>query len=53
MKLVYTVKPRYSVFQGTGQNYTLNLGFHYCQHINYYENAFWDQNLYTLLAELC
>ena len=48
-----TVKPRYSAFQGTGQNYALYQGFHYCQYINNYENASWDQNLYALLAELC
>ena len=47
-----TVKPRYSVFQGTGQNYTVNRGFHYCQHTNNYENTCWDQNLYALLAEI-
>ena len=27
-----TVKPRYSAFQGTGQNYPLYRGFHYCQY---------------------
>ena len=47
-----TVEPRYSASQGTGQNYALNRGFHYCQHRNNYENASWDQNLYTLLAEI-
>ena len=48
---ITTVEPRYSEFQGTGQNYALNQGFHYCQHINNYENASWDKNLHTLLAE--
>ena len=47
-----TVKPRYSEFQGTGQNYVLNRGFHYCQHENNYENTSQDQNLHALLAEL-
>ena len=46
----HTVKPRYSVFQGTGQNYALKQGSLYCQHINNYENTLWDQNLYALLA---
>ena len=53
MDMVYTVKPRYSAFQGTGQNYALNRGFHYCQHINNYENTYWNKNLYALLPELC
>ena len=48
-----TVKPRYSAFQGTGQNNTLYRGFFYCQHIDNYENTYWDQIPYTLLAELC
>ena len=34
-----TVKPRYSVFQGTGQNYALYRGSLYCQYINNYENT--------------
>ena len=42
-----TVKPRYSTFQGSGQNYALNRGFHYCQHMNKYESTSWDQNLYA------
>ena len=53
MKISYfviTVEPRYSASQGTGQNYALSQGFHYCQHINNYKNASWDQNLYALLA---
>ena len=37
-----TVEPRYSAFQGTGQNYTLYRGFHYCQYIDNYKNTFWD-----------
>ena len=49
----YTVKPRYSAFQGTDQHYALNQGFHYCQQINNFENTSWDQNFYALLAELC
>ena len=48
-----TVKPRYSAFEETGQNYALYQGFNYCQYINNYENAAWDQNMYALLAELC
>ena len=48
-----TVEPRYSASQGTGKNYALNRGFHYCQHINNYENTSWDQNIHALLAELC
>ena len=48
-----TVKPRYSVFQGTGQNHALYQGSFYCQHTNNYENTSWNQNLYALLAELC
>ena len=47
------MKPRYSVFQGTGYNYALNQGSLYCQHTITYENTFWNQNLYALLAELC
>ena len=49
---MYTVEPRYSASQGTGQIYALNQGFHYCQHRNNYENASWDQNLYALMAEI-
>ena len=30
----YTVKPRYSAFQGTDQNYALYQSFYYCQHID-------------------
>ena len=45
-----SVEPRYSASQGTGQNCALKRGFHYCQHMNNFENAFWDQNLYPLLA---
>ena len=48
---VSTVKPRYSTFQGTGQNYTVNQVFYYCQHMNNYENNFQDQNSNALLAE--
>ena len=48
-----TVKPRYSVFQGPGQNYALNQGFFHCQRTNNYENTSWEKNLYALLAELC
>ena len=48
-----TVKPHYSVFQGTGQNYALYQDFLYCQHINNYETTSWDQNCYALLTELC
>ena len=44
----HTVKPRYSAFQGTGQNYALKQGIHYCQHVNNYENTSWDQNFYIL-----
>ena len=47
------VKPRYSALQGTDQNYALYQGFHYCQHINNYENTSRDQNLYAYSAELC
>ena len=46
-----TVKPRYSVFQGTGKNYALYRGS--LKHINNYENTSWNQNLYALLAKLC
>ena len=52
MEEIYTVEPRYSASQGTGQNYALNQGFHYFQHRNNYENASWDQNLYAVLAEI-
>ena len=48
-----TVEPRFSAFQGTGQNYALYQGFHYCLYINNCEEASWDQNFYTLLAGLC
>ena len=48
-----TVKPHYNASQGTGQNYALNRGLHYCQYIKNYEYTSWDQKLYTLLAELC
>ena len=48
--VIYTAKPRYSAFQGTGLNFVLYQGFHYCQHMNNYENASWDQNLYAELA---
>ena len=51
--LTYKVKPRYSAFQGTGRNYTLNQDFYNCQHVDNYENTSWDQNLYALLAESC
>ena len=49
----YTVEPRFSVFQGTDQNYALNRSSLYCQHMSNYESTSWDLNLYTLLAELC
>ena len=48
---INTVKPRYSAFQGTGQNHALYRGFHYCLHINNCENTSWEQNLYALLVE--
>ena len=50
-----TVKPRYSVFQGTDQNCALHQGSLYCRHIHVdnYENTSWNQDLYALLAELC
>ena len=48
-----TVKPRYSVFPGTGQNHALYRGFLYCQHKSDYENTAKDQNLSALWAELC
>ena len=48
-----TVKPRYSTFQGIGQNHALNQGFYYCQHVNNYESTSWDQNFHVLLVELC
>ena len=49
----HTVKPRYSVFQGTAQNYALYQGSLYRQHKNNYENTSKDQNLYTLFVKLC
>ena len=51
-RIVDTVEPRYSIFQGTGQHRALNLDSLYCQYVNNYENTCWNQNLYALLAEL-
>ena len=49
--MLNTVEPRYRIFQGADQNYTLKPGFQYCQHVNNYENTPWDQNLFALQAE--
>ena len=48
-----TIKPRYSIFQGTDQNFAFYRGSLYCQHINNHDITSWDQKLYAVLAELC